>query len=176
MKLIGITGNSGSGKTTLANKLSQKLNCKMIDIDKQILSNDAFNNNINTIPNDEKLNSEQFKILIDNFEDRESLISVFINGIVETELQRISKEQGIVIVEWMLLPYLKVWEHCNTKVLITADENKRRENAINNKLITAEKYDKCFDSVKVNYEQFEYDYIFNNKYDEESIIKVLENF
>ena len=34
MKVIGITGKSGSGKSTFASLLSQKLNCKHIDIDK----------------------------------------------------------------------------------------------------------------------------------------------
>lgn len=34
MKVIGVTGKSGSGKTTFATLLSQKLNCKYIDIDK----------------------------------------------------------------------------------------------------------------------------------------------
>ena len=38
LKLIGITGDSGVGKSTLALRLSEKLKCPFLDIDKVMLN------------------------------------------------------------------------------------------------------------------------------------------
>lgn len=43
MKIIGITGDSGVGKSTLALRLSKKLDCPFLDIDKVILSREYLN-------------------------------------------------------------------------------------------------------------------------------------
>lgn len=42
LKLIGITGDSGVGKSTLALKLSKKLKCPFLDIDKVILNSELI--------------------------------------------------------------------------------------------------------------------------------------
>ena len=47
MKIIGITGDSGVGKSTIALRLSEKLNCPSLDIDKVIL-NSGFNIIVNS--------------------------------------------------------------------------------------------------------------------------------
>ena len=43
LKIIGITGDSGVGKSTITLKLSEKLNCPFLDIDKVILSSEYLN-------------------------------------------------------------------------------------------------------------------------------------
>lgn len=132
--------------------------------------------NKNKTPNFNRLKPEHFKLLTDSLENTNSPLSIFINGLVEKEIERISKDANIIIVEWMLLPYLKIWNKCDKKVLITADENLRKSNSIKNNLILENEYNKCFSFVKVEYDNFNYDYIFDNKYDEKSIIKILEKF
>lgn len=175
MKIIGITGNSGIGKTTISKKLSEKLHCPYIDVDKPLLGSELFENK-NKMPNLDRLRPEHFKLLTDSLEYTNSPLSIFINELVEKEIERISKDTNIIIVEWMLLPYLKIWNRCDTKILINADESLRKSNSIKNDLISENEYNKCFSFIKVEYDNFNYDYIFDNKYDEKSIIKILEKF
>lgn len=137
MKIIGITGDSGVGKSTIALKLSEKLNCPFLDIDKVILNSEYLNAE-NEIPHTFKLQSEHFDLLIDNLKDTESPISSLINNLIEQEISKLSKENKTIIVEWMLLPYLKVWKDCNTKILINANDILRKNNAIQNNFITEE--------------------------------------
>ena len=175
MKLIGITGDSGVGKSTLALKLSKKLKCSFLDIDKVILNSEPMAKE-NKTPQVSKMKPEYFDLLIDNLENSNSGISMLLNNMVETEINKISKENDTIIVEWMFLPYLKIWKECNTKILIKAEEELRRNNAINNKLITEEQYDGCVSIVKVDYSKFDYDYIFSNTYDNKSLEDILDVF
>ena len=121
MKIIGITGDSGVGKSTLALRLSKKLDCPFLDIDKVILSSEYLNTETKT-PQTFKMKPEYFNLLIDNLKNTESPISRLINNLVEREISKISETNNIVIVEWMFLPYLKIWQKCDTKILIKADE------------------------------------------------------
>ncbi len=64
MKIIGITGDSGVGKSTLALRLSKKLDCTFLDIDKVILNSEYFNTETKT-PQTFKMKPEYFNLLID---------------------------------------------------------------------------------------------------------------
>lgn len=175
MKLIGITGDSGVGKSTLALRLSEKLKCPFLDIDKVILNSESIAKEDRT-PQISKMKPEYFKLLIDNLENLDSGISMLLNNMVETEINKISKESDTIIVEWMFLPYLKIWQECDTKILMKVDEELRRSNAINNKLVTEEQYDGCVSIVKVDYSEFDYDYTFYNNYDNKSLQEILDEF
>lgn len=118
---------------------------------------------------------EYFDLLIDNLENLNSEISMLLNNMIETEVNKISEENDTIIVEWMFLPYLKIWQECDTKILIKVDEELRRSNAINNKIITEEQYDGCVSIVKVDYSKFDYDYIFSNNYDNKSLDDIILN-
>ena len=117
LKIIGITGDSGVGKSTLALRLSKKLDCPFLDIDKVILSSEYLNTETKT-PQTFKMKPEYFNLLIDNLKNTESPISRLINNLVEREISKISETNNIVIVEGMFLPYLKIWQKCDTKILI----------------------------------------------------------
>ncbi len=172
MKTIGITGDSGVGKSTITLRLSEKLDCPFLDIDKVILSSEYFNTETK-IPQTLKMKPEYFNLLIDNLKNIESPISSLINSLVEQEISKISKENKTIIVEWMLLPYLKIWQDCNTKILINANDILRRNTAIKNNLITEEQSDDCVSVARIDYNKFNYDYIFENNYDEESLENML---
>ena len=175
MKIIGITGYSGVGKSTIALKLSKKLNSRFLDIDKVILNSEYLNKESKT-PHTFKLQSEHFNLLINNLKNTESPISNLINNLVEQEISKLSKENKTIIVEWMLLPYLKVWQDCTTKILINSNDILRKNNAIQNNLITEEQFDYCVSVARIDYSKFDYNYIFENNYDEKSIEKILNKF
>ena len=128
------------------------------------------------MPHTFKLQSEYFNLLIDNLENTESPISNLINNLVEQEINKISKENKIIIVEWMLLLYLKIWKYCNTKILINANGILRRNIAIKNNLITEKQFDDCVSVARINHKKFEYDYVFENNYNEESLKNILDRF
>lgn len=175
MKIIGITGDSGVGKSTIALKLSEKLNCPFLDIDKVILNSEYLNTESET-PHNFKLQQEYFDLLIDNLKNTESPISNLINDLAEQEISKISNENKTIIVEWMLLPYLKIWKDCNTKILINSNDVLRRNTAIKNNLITEQQFDDCVSVARIDYSKFDYDYIFENNYDQESVEKILNKF
>ena len=171
MKIIEITGDSGVGKSTLALRLSKKLDCPFLDIDKVILSSEYLNTETKA-PQTFKLQTEYFNLLIDNLKNTESLI----NNLIEQEISKISKENKTIIVEWMLLPYLKIWQDCNTKILINANDILRRNTSIKNNLITEEQFDDCVSAARIDYSKFNYDYIFENNYDEKTLENRLDKF
>lgn len=98
MKIIGITGDSGVGKSAIALRLSKKLNCPFLDIDKVILNSEYLDAESKT-PHTFKLQSEHFNLLIDNLKNTESPISSLINNLVEQEISKISKENETIIVK-----------------------------------------------------------------------------
>ena len=175
MKIIGITGDSGVGKSTIALKLSEKLNCPFLDIDKVILNSEYLNTESKTHQTF-KLQQEHFDLLIDNLKDTESPISNLINNLVQQEMSKISNENETIIVEWMLLPYLKIWQDCSTKILINSNDVLRRNTAIKNNLITEQQFNDCVSVARIDYSKFDYDCIFENNYDEESVEKILNKF
>lgn len=175
MKIIGITGDSGVGKSTIALKLSEKLNYPFLDIDKVILNSEYLNTESET-PHNFKLQQDYFDLLIDNLKDTESSISNLINNLVEQEISKIYNKNETIIIEWMLLPFLKIWKDCNTKILINSNDVLRKNTAIKNNLITEQQFDDCVSVARIDYSQFDYDYIFENNYDQESVEKILNKF
>lgn len=175
MKIIGITGDSGVGKSTITLRLSKKLDCPFLDIDKVILNSEYLNTETQ-IPQSFKMKPEYFDLLIDNLKNIESPISSLINNLVEQEISKITETNNIVIVEWMFLPYLKVWQDCNIKILINANDILRRNAAIKNNLITEKQFDECVSMAKIDYSEFDYDFIFENSYDEKSLENILSKF
>jgi dephospho-CoA kinase len=175
LKIIGITGDSGVGKSTITLRLSEKLSCPFLDIDKVILNSEYLETESKTT-HTFKLKSEHFNLLIDNLKNTESPISNLINNLVKQEISKISKENKTIIVEWMLLPYLKIWQDCNTKILINANDILRKNTAIKNNLITEKQFDDCVAVARIDYSEFNYDYIFENNYDEKSLENILDKF
>ena len=76
----------------------------------------------------------------------------------------------------MLLPFLKIWKDCNTKILINSNDVLRKNTAIKNNLITEQQFDDCVSVARIDYSQFDYDYIFENNYNQESVEKILNKF
>lgn len=183
MKIIGITGKSGTGKTKIASLLSQKLNCKHVDIDKighlassnpEILAElcQKFGNEIL----DENNNLDRKKlgnIVFSQENDMRCLSDLTINFIYKNIDEIISLENNqFIILEWILLPNSKYWENCDCKVLITSNDIIRKQKVLKRDNISEEYFNKR-DSASLNYSPYSFDCIFENDYQEETIEKIL---
>lgn len=183
MEIIGITGKSGSGKSTLAALLSKKMQCNSINIDTighKATSNekiakklyDIFGNEI--LDDDEKINRKKLGNIVFSSKEKMSILTDVTWGYMQEILDEILKKESgeIIILEWALLPISKYWEKCNTKILIKADDEERKDKVMQRDHISEEYFLKR-DSGSIDYTPYEFDYIFENDYQLETMEKIV---
>jgi uridine kinase len=140
MKIIGISGPSGSGKTTLAERMSKTFpNCKVIYGDSvfevmhknqklvridNVSSEEISKNLPNNITNEKKL--QQVELPQDKNEIRDFLNNIIIFGEDELKKQLLNakkEERKFIIVEWIFLPALKIYDLCDYKIELSVNED-----------------------------------------------------
>lgn len=173
MKIIGITGKSGSGKSTFASLLAQKLNCKYIDIDK--IGHEALYRPDNFDVLCEKFGTEILdvngnvdrkkvgNIVFTNTEKMKDLTDITWNYMQQQLNHIISQDDDIIILDWILLPNSRYWELCDSKILVKSDDLARKNKIIERDHISEDYFDKR-DSASIDYSDFQFDYIFENDY------------
>ncbi len=184
MKIIGVTGKSGSGKTTFAKNLAKSLNGVYVDIDR--ISKEPLNK-----PNIIHILCEKFgnEILDErgNIDTKKLGSIVFSKEEWLNELMRITqkdaeqeiddilskKDNNIVVLEWIKLPISKYWEKCDTKILVKADHIKRRNKVLERDNISKEYFEKR-DLSAIEYEESEFNYIFENNYNEKEMEETID--
>lgn len=184
MKLIGITGKTGSGKSTIGKLLADKLDCKYINIDKigHEATSDAniskklckeFGQDIL----DENKNIDRKKLgnIVFSNKDKMEILTNLTWDYMQNKLDNIiSKKEDYYILDWALLPIVKYFDMCNIKVLITADDTKRKEEILKRDNISKEYLEKREQNT-LDYSKFQYDYVFNNDYLKENLDFIVNN-
>ncbi len=173
MKIIGITGKSGSGKTTFSTLLSQKLNCLHVDADKvchnALLQPEIKNKLCNKFGLqilDVNGNIDRKKVGNIVFCDNKKmkfLTNLTWNFFIETVDELLLQDNKYIILDAILLPHIKYWDMCTLKILIESDNSLRKNMVIKRDNISENYLDKR-ESSDVDYSSCNFDYIFKNNY------------
>lgn len=86
----------------------------------------------------------------------------------------LDKQPEIVMLDWALLPISKYWEMCNTKILVISEQKERKKRVIERDEIT-EDYFKKRDAKSLDYKNLNFDFIWNNDYQKESMYELVKN-
>ena len=169
--IIGITGKSGVGKTTYSNKIAEDNDFYVAHIDD--LSHEAMEC--------EPIKSELIKLFGDSIIKNGKIDRKYLGDLVFTnrhlyenmsnlvwtetknKIDSILKFHKNVILDWILLPHSHYWNMCDKKILITADEDSRKEKVMLRDNISKEYLEKR-DSASISYNEFEFDEIIKNEY------------
>lgn len=183
-KIIGITGKSGSGKSTIAKRLGELIpNSKVIEVDS--IGHDAL-----CRPNILENLIEIFgSEILDQFGnvDRKKLGNIVFaepkkmkelantTGVyISKEIEKIIDEnQGIVILDWILLPQSLAWQKCDLKILMETDLQTRKERVILRDNIDASYFD-ARETTSIDYDKSQFDLIFLNDYSFNSLDSIVQ--
>lgn len=169
--IIGITGKSGVGKTTYADKIAKENGFRVVHIDKishGIMNLAAIKAKLVDIFGDE--------VIKDGAVDRKYLgdliftnrhmykeMSDLIWDMMKHRIDDILSTHENVVLDWILLPHSHYWKMCDKKILITANEEQRKEMVMKRDNISKEYLEKR-DSASISYDDFAFDEIINNEY------------
>ncbi len=182
MKVIGITGKSGSGKTTFASLLAKRLNCKHIDVDKighqalyrpEILG--VLCEKFGTKILDENGNLDRKKIgdIVFTHKNKMQELSDITWNFMQQQLDYIlSQDDDTIVLDWILLPHSRYWEMCDSKILVKSDDTARKNMVMERDNISEEYFNKR-DSASIDYSTFQFDYIFENDYQAQTMTRML---
>lgn len=183
MKIIGITGKSGSGKSTLTQELAKKLKGKSINIDKighQATNDEKISQKLCKIfgkcimSENEGIDRKKLGNIVFSSKEKMNQLTEITWGYMQQVLDEILKQEPeILILEWALLPSVsKYWKQCDVKILIKADDKIRKNKVMQRDGITEDYFIKR-DANSMDYSQFQFDYIFENDYEPETMKKIV---
>ena len=184
--IIGITGKSGDGKTTAANILNNLVpDSIVINVDEYqvpmlLKSKELINLYGSHIINNGTLNVRKF---LENDLCFRKIHEVTKNRVMICLLNKIREYQEnykTIIIEWVRLPELNdIWDLCDYHILVKSFNRKKRyENIIKRNrdigyfLKDMNKELRLRDKNNLKYDEYLYDYIIENQYDDNFKIKI----
>lgn len=170
--IIGITGKSGVGKTTLAKQLNKNNDFKVIHIDDlshEIMEQDHIKSQLisifgNNIIVNNKIDRKCIGDLIFTNRDLYDKLSKQIWIEIKKQINTIMSTHDNIILDWILLPQSHYWKMCDRKILITADDDIRKQKVMQRDNISLDYLNKR-DAASIAYDDFDFDEIIHNQYD-----------
>ena len=176
--VIYVTGKSGSGKSEFSKQLAKKLNYNYINVDK--ISHKIYNNPtilkkiyelFGTDINDAngKLNRKKLGYIIFS-EPNSERVKLFNNltlHYIQNLLDKIISNNSVV--DWFFIPQTKYWQRNSLKILIKSQNDHIRINQLIQRDNVSEEYIKLRDKQSINYNENDFDFIFFNNYENNSI-------
>ena len=169
--IIGITGKSGSGKSYISEQIKENLNAIHVKIDE--ISHSVLYAENNT----KKLKTKFGESIFDGdtidrkklgrivFTDDEKLawLNKFCQTQMELEIDKIisSNPNALIILDYALLPWMKQFNNCDIKILITATFEDRFKRVFERENVTREYFEKR-DKKITSYDEFEFDLEIDN--------------
>lgn len=146
MYKIGVTGPTGSGKSTFVELLAKDLsNCCIIYVD-QIMKQ-GFNKYYDVLTDllgpleswpDGRVKTRNFNSTPERFSKSIEIIIPFMNKTLASQLNNLSDETNIVILDWAHLPILSVWDSIDKNYVISTMDDLRLQRLINRDVATGE--------------------------------------
>ena len=169
--IIGITGKSGVGKSTYADKIAEENGFRVVHIDKishGILGLPAIKTTLigmfgDAVVKNGVVDRKYLGDLIFTNRHLYKEMSDVIWGMMKHRIDNILSTNENVILDWILLPHSHYWQMCDKKILVTADEQRRKEMVMKRDNISKEYLEKR-DSASISYDDFVFDEIINNEY------------
>ena len=184
--VIGITGKSGSGKSFLSEKIKENLNPIHVDIDKishgvlleekslefvkTEFGKEVFDGNV--------LNRKKLGAIVFGNKEKLEKLNQFCQTQMEIEIDEIiAGSNQTVILDYALLPWMKQFEICDVKILLSTSFDERYNRVNSRENISREYFEKRDNSIK-DYNDFEFDITLDgsSEIDIDSLITILNKF
>lgn len=176
--IIYVTGKSGSGKSTFSKLLAKELGYKYIDVDdighKVYESPDIMEKVyqlFGTDINDEFGKFDRKKLGQIVFSERHSERVKAFNDLTWEYMKKMLDDKIVdnSVVDWILLPNTKYWANKALRILVKPQDEDARFKKIMSRDNITEKYVKLRDKASIEYNEKEFDFVFENDYNEEKL-------
>lgn len=176
--IIYVTGKSGSGKSTFSKLLAKELGYKYIDVDdighKVYESPDIMEKVyqlFGTDINDEFGKFDRKKLGQIVFSERHSERVKAFNDLTWEYMKKMLDDKIVdnSVVDWILLPNTKYWANKALRILVKPQDEDARFKKIMSRDNITEEYVKLRDKASIEYNEKEFDFVFENDYNEEKL-------
>jgi len=186
MYIFGVTGKSGTGKSTFSKLLSEKyINYKIVNIDKlghlalkeeTVLNGLTKEFGIGILNTDGSINRKKLGEFVFLNSTNMDYLTELTWGFMEKEINIIldNNNTNVVILEWILLPTVELWNKCDTKILLHSDDLERKNKVLERDNVSEEYFNKR-DNSSVDYSTYHFDYIIKNNYIDDELELIVHN-